>query len=127
MVRLRSATTQGHRPTAALLCDPNPNGEWTRLDYLLQDAFFMMDREVCTICNNPIWLCHSTDNRIEFAVKTRTCYAKAEIEAYEKTERGKSLGEGEYLIAKPIGLEDGNGGFEELPNRRDAYQKLPND
>lgn len=127
MVRLRSAMTQGHCPSAALTYDPNPNRDWTRLDYLLQDAFFTMDRELCTICNNPIWLCHSTDNRIEFEVKTRTCYAKAEIEAFEKGERGKNLGEGEYLVAKPVGLEDGSGGYEPLPNRREGYDKLQDD
>lgn len=79
----------------------------------------MMDREVCTICNNPVWLCHSTDNRIEFKVETRTCFAKAEIESYEKTDRGKKIGEGEYLIAKPIGIDD-----DPLPPRHEAYKRM---
>lgn len=127
MVRLRSATTQGHRPAAALLCDPDPQGQWLEIDYKLQDAFFVLDSETCSICNNPVWLCHSTDNRIEFVVKTRTCYAKADIEAFEKTKDGKSLGEGEYLIAQPIGIEDGNGEREPLPTRQEAYSRIQND
>lgn len=127
MVRLRSAVKQGQRPCAALLMESDPNGEWTKIDYLLLDAFYTLDSESCTICNNPIWLCHSTDNRIEFVVKTRTCYAKADIEAYEKTTDGKNLGEGEYLIAQPIGIEDGNGGHEPLPSRHEAYQRMQND
>lgn len=125
MVRIRSAITQGQRPTAALLYDPNPKGEWDKLDYLIQDAYFVMDREICTICNNPIWLCHSTDNRIEFEVQKRTCYAKAEIEDFEKSKDGKSLDSGEYLIARPVGLEDGKGNYEPLPNRREAFSKFP--
>lgn len=127
MTRLRSATTQGHRPTAALLCEPDPKGDYTRMDYLLEDAFFTMDREICTICNNPVWLCHSTDNRIEFEVKVRTCYAKADIESYEKSERGKRLGDGEYLVARAVGLDDGQGNYEPLPSRHEAYQRIQND
>lgn len=127
MTRLRSAITQHQRPTAALLCDPNPHGEWTRLDYMLQDAYFTMNNEVCTICNNPVWLCHSTDNRIDFKVKTRTCYAKAEIEDYEKSERGKNLAHGEYLIAVPVGIEDERGENEPLPTRHEAYESMPKD
>lgn len=95
------------------------------MDYLLQDAFFTMDSEICTICNNPVWLCHSTDNRIDFQVKTRTCYAKAEIEDFESSERGKKLGSGEYIIAVPIGIEDGAGEFEPLPSRHEAYNTMP--
>lgn len=124
MVRLRSAITQSQRPIAALTYDPNPNGEWTKLDYLIQDAYYIMDREICGICNNPIWLCHSTDNRIEFEVLKRTCYAKAEIEDFEKSPGGKTLDSGEYLTAKPIGLDDGQGNYEPLPNRREAYERL---
>lgn len=127
MIRLRSATTLGQRPTAALTYSPDPKGEWTRVDYLLQDAFFTLDREICTICNNPIWLCHSTDNRIDFKVVVRTCYANAEIESYQKTGRGKDLGEGQYLIAKAIGIEDEKGEEEPLPNRREAYERIPTD
>lgn len=79
------------------------------------------------MCNNPIWLCHSTDNRIDFKVRTRTCYGKAEIEDYENTERGKKLDSGSYLIAVPTGIEDGAGGVEPLPNRHEAYIKVPNE
>lgn len=115
------------RPSAALLCDPDPQGDWSRVDYLLLDAYLTMNREVCTICNNPIWLCHSTDNRIEFKPVVRTCFAKAEIEDYEKSEKGKNLASGEYIVARATGLEDGDGEYEPLPNRREAYKRMPED
>lgn len=127
MTRISSAVKQGQRPTAALLCDPEPNSGWTRLDYLLQDAYFLMDREICTICNNPIWLCHSTDNRIDFKVVTRTCYAKAELEDFEKSEKGKKLDPGEYTVAKAIGIDDNKGNFDPLPTRQEAYERMPKD
>lgn len=126
MVRIRSAVRQGQRPVAALLYAGNPNKDWERLDYLLQDAYYVMDTEICSICNNPIWLCHSTDNRIDFKVSTRTCYAKAEIDDFESTARGKKLGSGEYVIAKPIGIEDAQGEPEPLPPRHEAYARMQN-
>lgn len=125
MTRLRSAVNQNQRPVAALLCDPDPHGPWMRIDYLLVDAYYTMDREVCGICNNPVWLCHSTDNRIEFKASVRTCYAKAEIEDFEKSNKGKDLSAGEYVVARPIGLDDGRGNFEPLPNRREAFSRVP--
>lgn len=127
MVRIRSAITQGQRPTAALRELKNPFKGWVKLDYMIQDAYFAMDHETCTICKNPIWLCHSTDNRIDFEVKTRTCYAKAEIEDFEGSEKGKNLSSGEYLIAVPIGIEDEQGVNEPLPTRREAYASMPNE
>lgn len=126
MRRITSAVKQGQRPVAALLCEPDPNTGWTQEDYLIQDAFFMMETEVCTICNNPIWLCHSTDNRIDFSVKTRTCYAKAEMEDFEKGEKGKNLDSGEYIIAVPVGIEDEKGVPEPLPARHEAYERMQN-
>lgn len=92
------------------------------MDYMLQEAFYTMDHEICTICNNPIWLCHSTDNRIEFKVVTRTCYAKAELEDYEKSEKGKNAGAGEYTVARPVGIDD-----DPIPSRTEAYKRMPTD
>lgn len=126
MIRLRSAVKQGQRPCAALLMESDPKGEWTKVDYLLLDAFYILDAETCSICNNPIWLCHSTDNRIDFKIQTRTCYAKAEIEDFESSEKGKKVGSGEYLIAVPTGIEGEDGNPEPLPSRHEAYQKMPN-
>jgi hypothetical protein len=126
-LRARSAVKQGQRPTAAILCEPNPHDGWTRLDYMLQDACLVLEAEVCGTCHNPVWLCHSTDNRIDFKIAKRTCYAKAEIEDYEKTPEGRDLGSGEYLLAKPIGIEGKPGEYEPLPTRQDAYKSMQTD
>ena len=123
MTRIRSAVKQGQRPTAALLFLEDPHTGWTKYDYLIQDAYYTMDQEVCPICNNPIWLCHSTDNRIEFKVVTRTCYAKADLEDFEKSDKGKGLGSGEYLVARPVSVDED----EDLPTRHEAYERVPND
>lgn len=126
-MRVRSAVKQGQRPTAALLHEADPNKGWWELDYLIQDAVFILESEVCSRCNNPIWLCHSTDNSIDFKVSKRTCYATAELEDFEKRDMGKKLEAGQYLVAKPIGIEGEKGEFEPLPPRHEAYKSMPND
>lgn len=83
-----------------------------------------MDREVCKTCGNPVWLCHSTDNRIQFNVQTGSCYAKAELEDYEKDESKPKLQAGEYLYAVPVGVENEDGTNDKLPTRREALSKI---
>lgn len=124
MRRISSAVKQGQRPVAALLGESDPFTGWTSMDYKLQDAYYTMDTEICTICNNPIWLCHSTDNRIDFKVTVRTCYAKAELDDFESSTEGKNIGSGEYLAAIPIGIEDEKGDAEPLPPRHEAFRKM---
>lgn len=127
MTRVSSAVKQGQRPTAALKELSNPHKGWVRLDYIIQDAYFLLEKEVCGICKNPIWLCHSTDNNIDFLVKTRTCYAKAELDDFEKSPRGKNLDSGEYTIAVPTGIDDLEGGTVPLPTRTQAYETMQTD
>lgn len=127
MPKIRSAIKQGQRPTAILLCEPDPFSGWKKMDYLLQEAYHTMEQEICTICNNPIWLCHSTDNRIDFKVSVRTCFAKAELEDFEKTSRGKKMDAGEYLAARAVGIDDGMGNFDPIPARNEAYKRMPED
>lgn len=126
-LRARSAVKQGQRPTAAIREEGDPHNNWERLDYMLQDAIFILESETCPRCHNPIWLCHSYDNTIDFKVKVRTCYATAEKEEFESSKENPELGAGEYTIASPIGIENEDGTFEKLPSRLEAYGKMPQD
>jgi hypothetical protein len=114
------------RPLAALLETDDPFSGWTSWDYRIQEAINVMDREVCKSCGNPLWLCHSADGRIDFEVRTGACFAKAEIEKWEKD--GNDLKPGEYLYAVPVGDwyldKEGTKVYEKLPSRREAMQKM---
>lgn len=83
-----------------------------------------MNREVCQTCGNPVWICHSADNRIQFDVRTGACYARAEIEDYEKVESNPKLEPGEYHYAVAVGVENEDGTHEKLPSRREALAKI---
>lgn len=111
------------RPTAALLEEPDPYANWVPLDYRLQDAMITMNREKCPKCGNPVWLCHSADNRIDFEPKINTCYATAEIAEKQKLDR-EELGPGQYYYAKPVGIENEDGTRDPLPSREEALAKI---
>lgn len=83
-----------------------------------------MEREVCGTCNNPVWLCHSYDNRIEFMAKTGMCYGAAAIDEKEKDPSTPKLDPGEFYYAVAVGIENDDGTFDPLPSRLEAMQKI---
>lgn len=124
MARISSAVEMRQRPTAALLELSDPFTGWTSHDYRLQEAFLLLNKETCKTCGNPIWYCHSADNRIDFEVTTRTCYATAEIEEVKKAKRGEELEPGEYYVSRAVGVENEDGSRDPLPSRAEALKKI---
>lgn len=117
-----SAAREAHqRPTAALLNLPDPNMGWTDIDYTLQTAMYILEKDICPKCGNPVWYCHSSDNRIEFEVETGTCYGEAAIDELGKDAK---LGPGEFYIVKAVGLKNEDGTYDPLPSRREALEKI---
>lgn len=49
-------------------------------------AFQILEDETCPDCGVPVWIGHSEDEAVEFDVKSRVCYACAEIESAQETE-----------------------------------------
>jgi hypothetical protein len=124
MGRIKSAVQMRQRPTAALLEETDPFTNWNSLDYRLQEAFTALDNEICKTCGNPVWFCHSADNRIDFEIRTGACYAKAEIDDFEENNSNPKLEAGEYHYAVPVGIKNEDGTFDPLPSRREAMEKL---
>lgn len=109
------------RPTAALLELDDPYTGWVPDDYKLQEAVITMNNEKCSSCGNPVWLCHSASNQIEFEIRKGACYGKAEVDDIKKTHPElDEPGPGEYYYAVAVGIDDGEGGHEPLPRRREA-------
>lgn len=123
LTRLDSALEMRQRPTAALLEESDPYSGWESMDYRLQDAIITINREKCPKCGNPVWLCHSTDNRIDFEPVVSICYATAEIADKQKLD-GRELKPGEYYYAKPVGVENEDGSRDPLPTREEAIAKM---
>ena len=101
-----------------------PLSDWSEADHKLAVAYSILESETCDKCGNPIWLCRTTDERVEFEVKSYRCFATAEQERREadwrkRRKKGERLkpGEYEYTVPKPRpGAE--------LPTRVDFYESL---
>jgi hypothetical protein len=123
MGRIGSAIEMRQRPTAALLEEADPYSNWTTFDYRLQEAYYVLQKEICKTCGNPVWYCHSADERIDFDVRKGICYAAAEIADKEKG-RDSQLGPGEYHYAVAVGVEYSDGEREPLPSRAEALKRV---
>lgn len=85
---------------------------------------YIMDKERCDKCGNPTWLCHSTNNAIDFEVKVGVCYAQAEITDHEDNPGTGKLGSGEYHYAEAVGIKNEDGSYDELPSRHEALRPV---
>lgn len=99
-----------------------PNEKWTRFDFLLLEAYQILQDETCPQCGQPVWLCRSTDSNVNIKVRKATCFVTAEVEKKktrdEKNKRGLKGGEYYYPVIETI--QKGT----ELPTRRDYYESL---
>ncbi|GAB2699473.1 hypothetical protein BKA24_001805 [Microbacterium marinum] len=83
---IRAAITAGIRPSAMIL-RTQPSAPWDRWDFLLLEAYQIVQDERCD-CGNPIWLCHHTSNDIQFRIDEVTCEATAYRERQEESRYG---------------------------------------
>lgn len=115
------------RPTAALAEEGDPFSNWTPHDYRLVEAVKVLNRDTCNTCGNPVWLCHTTHSGVEFEIMSSICYAKAELDDYEKKPGNDEAGAGESRYAKAIGIKNEDGSYDPLPSRAEALAKIKND
>lgn len=116
MTKLRAAIENKIKPSS-LLFQEQPNGEWTKFDFLLLEAYQILQDETCQQCGNPIWICHNefADN-VGFKIKTVKCFAKAELEKHQERQQKKDVKKktyGQIEVVVPYAY-DGT----ELPTRR---------
>lgn len=129
ITRIKAAITAGIRPMA-MIFHLQPNTPWEDMDFLLLEAYQMLQDEICPKCGHPIWLCRSQSNRVIFEVGETYCGGERAIEEYrdskkprnerakpaERKEWGRSL----YTTPKvPPQLKDA-----ELPTREEFYKEM---
>lgn len=107
-----------------------PNEPWGRFDFLLIEAYQMLQDELCPKCGHPIWLCRSSSNKVDFSVEEAYCAAERTLMEYENNQRSPSdrikdrkekasWGRFYYTVPKPA-----YGADSELPGRREYYEEL---
>lgn len=106
-----------------MLFHEQPTDPWVDFDFMLLEAYQILEEETCSECGNPVWVCRNEDaNWIGFKVKTAKCFAKAEldkwVEAREKKEsKSKAYGEYPYVVVESY---DGT----PVPSRSDFFRGL---
>ena len=104
MVKLRAAIENKIRPSAMLFHE-QPDLPWTKFDFLLLEAYQMLQDETCSMCGNPIWICRNEyATNVGFKIKSSKCFAKAELDRHQEKEskkknKNKKHGEQEYIVA----------------------------
>lgn len=122
MTGIKAAITAGIRPVAMLFHE-QPSDPWVKFDFLLLEAYQMLQEETCNECGNPIWICRNEDaNNVGFKVKITTCYAKAELDKWQEKQSKKenkrdSFGEIPYVV--PYTYDDSP-----MPTRLSYYRAM---
>lgn len=88
------------RPTTLVL-SRQPDKPWTRLDFLLMEAYQVYEDEMSKSSGIPVWLTRSLDPDIGFVVEERTDQADAALEKYDKEHSGdkKKFGTTRFAVA----------------------------
>lgn len=98
---IRASITASIRPTSLLL-HTQPSAPWTKHDFLLLEAYQIIQDEACPSCGLPVWICRNEDNDIQFSVRRATCFAtrarELEDERYGPENKKPA---GELLIPEP--------------------------
>jgi hypothetical protein len=103
-----------------MLFHEQPDEPWTEFDFMLVEAFQMLQDETCGDCGNPIWICRNDKaSNVGFKIKTSTCFAKAELEKWQEREekakgKKKKYGQSPYVV--PYTYDES-----QLPSRKSFY------
>lgn len=106
-----------------MLFREQPSDPWVPFDFLLIEAYQILQDETCNECGNPIWICRNDDaHNVGFKIKTSKCYATAELERWREKEekknaKKKKYGENPYVVAFTY-----DGG--DFPSRSSYYKSL---
>lgn len=86
--KIKTAITAGIRPLS-LIFHEQPQSKWERFDFLLLEAYQILQDETCPKCGNFVWLCRSDNAFVEFRVQEDVCMADKKMEEY-KSKKSKA-------------------------------------
>lgn len=99
---VQTAYETGIRPLVFLQEDAQPTDPWTSYDKKLLLAWTILQKETCTECGQPLWICRSDNNNLTFSVRKDMCYAKLAMEKWRKSKAGENVKPGEVPYTVPV-------------------------
>lgn len=112
-----------------MLFHEQPTDPWTLADFKLIEAYQTLLDETCSDCGQPVWLCHSEDENLHWAVKTQTCYASKKLKTWqEQQSKSKKSDHGIQPYVVPFVYKQDDDGdmiedYESLPTRKDFFEQ----
>lgn len=106
-----------------MLFHEQPSDPWIDFDFMLLEAYQMLQEETCNECGNPIWICRNEEaSWVGFKIKTTKCFAKAEMEKWQeaqekKNSNKKDYGSMPYVVAYSYDERP-------MPSRREFFSSL---
>jgi len=103
---MKASIAHGVRPTALVL-GKNSDKPWGKWDVALAKAYQRFLNELCQQCGMPKYLCHSSDNRIQFRAAKDECEASIVAEReQEKMTSGDNKSYGTRVFGEPYLTDD---------------------
>lgn len=64
-----------------MIMGTQPRDDWDEFDFLLLEAYQILEDERCGQCGLPVWICKNEDSDIRIELEDDTCFVKREIDA----------------------------------------------
>jgi len=105
-------------PTVMIYDDRQPT-KWTKEDKKLAMAWTLLEHERCQYCGQYMWICRSDNPKLNFSVRTDTCYADAELNKPDQRKKAEKLRPGEHQYVVPFMYDESP-----LPSRHEYVKSL---
>lgn len=125
---IKAAIVAKIRPTS-MIFHVQPNDPWIDFDFKLLLAYQGLMDETCPHCQNVIWLCRTSDPRVQFRVRNSTCHGERRLLEYEdakkapgsRADKAEKKDWGVHYYVEPFVPENVEG---DLPTRAEYYETL---
>lgn len=127
--KIKASITAGIRPTSMIFYE-QPTDPWVKFDFMLIEAYQILQDETCPKCGHPVWLCRSSSNTVQFKVTPNVCYAERALKEYENQKKPVNDREKDPKIRKEWGMFFSTSPFVplnvegELPTRTEFYEEM---
>lgn len=104
-----------------MILHTQPTKKWNEYDFLLLEAYQILESERCGQCGLPRYICHNDSNEIQFSLAEDTCHAKAKIDERNRADSKRTNFEppaGTVLVPEPRSTE----GKELIDYRQPYYE-----
>jgi hypothetical protein len=120
---MKASIAHGWRPSVVILGKDSKSVKVTRTDISLARAYQRFLNEICSQCGGPKYLCHNSNNEIQYKLARDECAATQMVESEQaRLSKDKNYkGYGIRIYAEPFLTEDAVEAGKEFSDYRRPY------